>query len=131
MIGAFCAFCGPGKICAFQAHAQHVFHIGDVCMLRNFFESVWLNLQVHRPPYVIEGLPDAAAAVREEDAGAVIVKDEREIGREPLALREHARREIAERVHAPARIAPKKPADLIFVGKARHERAAPSPPSQY
>ena len=77
-------------------------------MPRDFIERVRLHLQMHRPRHVIEGFADAAGAVREQDAGAVVVQHHRQIRREPPALREHARRQIAERVDAPARIAPQQ-----------------------
>ena len=49
--------------------------------------SGW-TCKMHRPAHVSERFADAADAVREQDAGPVIAKHHRQIGREPRALPE-------------------------------------------
>src|ERR1051325_8122327 len=71
---------------------------------------------------MIERFANAAGAVREQDAGAVIVQHECQIRCEPPALHEHSFAQIAERVDAPTRIGLQDLANLIFAGQNGHRR---------
>jgi hypothetical protein len=76
-------------------HAQHLLLAHDSRMALDFLQPVLSYLQVHRPRYMFEGLANAAGAVREQDAGVVFVQHHRQVRREPLALLEHPRRQVA------------------------------------
>src|SRR3954451_4409710 len=83
---------------------------------------------MHGPGHALEGLADAARAHREQDLGAVVLHDEREVRCEPEGLRKHRRREIGQRVDAPRGIAAKARSNLVLVAEAGHR--ANSEPGQ-
>ena len=93
-------------------------------MACHFVQCVALYLQMHGPGHAFEGLAHAAPAYRKQDGRTVVLHHEREVWREPQSLREHRRREIAQRIHAPCGIAAEARSNLVLVGQAGHRAKA-------
>ncbi len=93
-------------------------------MARDFIQRIALHLKVHGPDHVIECFADAAGSHGKQDAGAVVVQDERQVGREPrrnhCVLPNMWGDEIPQGIHAPRRIAVQDGADVVLVGEAGH-----------